>query len=91
MLSVALQKTPPDTAQRIISAVLAYSPLPKVTVRPKNLVRRLPLDKKSKNGVPHFVLPLEIGRVEVSDEAPAEMVVHAIDEVRYLSKWNAGD
>jgi 3-dehydroquinate synthase len=91
MLAVALQKTPPETAQRIISVVLAYSPLPKVTVRPKNLVKRLPLDKKSRNGVPNFVLPLEIGKVEVSDEAPAEMVIHALDEVRYLSKWNAGD
>ena len=91
MLSVALQKMPPATAQRIISAVLAYSPLPRVTVRPKNLAKRLPLDKKSRNGIPQFVLPVEIGKVEVSDEAPVEMVIHALDEVRYLSKWNAGE
>ena len=91
MLSVAMQKTPPETAQRIIAAVLAYSPLPKVNIRPKSLVRRLAMDKKSRNGVPHFVLPVEIGKVEVSNEVPPDMVIHALDEVRYLSKWNAGD
>jgi len=91
MLAVALHKTPPETAQRIIAAVLAYSPLPRVNVRPKSVVKRLAIDKKSRNGVPHFVLPVEIGKVEVSSEVPPEMVVHALDEVRYLSKWNAGD
>lgn len=91
MLSVAMQKTAPETAQRIIAAVLAYSPLPKVNIRAKSVVKRLAMDKKSRNGVPHFVLPVEIGKVEVSNEVPPDMVVHALDEVRYLSKWNAGD
>jgi len=91
MLAVALQKTPPATAQRIIAAVLAYSPLPKVNVRAKSVVKRLAMDKKSRNGVPHFVLPVDIGEVEISNDVPPEMVVHALDEVRYLSKWNAGD
>ncbi|MDP9266849.1 MAG: 3-dehydroquinate synthase [Acidobacteriota bacterium] len=91
MLAVAMQKTPPEIAQRIIGAVLAYSPLPRVNVRPKSVLKRLAMDKKSRNGVPHFVLPLEIGKVEVTNEVPPEMVIHALDEVRYLSKWNAGD
>jgi 3-dehydroquinate synthase len=91
MLAVALQKTPPETAQRIIAAILAYSPLPKVNVRPKSLVKRLAMDKKSRNGVPHFVLPVEVGKVEISNEVPPEMVVHALEEVRYLSRWNASD
>jgi len=91
MLSVALQKTTAATAQRIIAAVLAYSPLPKVNVRPKSLVKRLAMDKKSRNGVPHFILPVEIGKVEVSNDVPPEIVLHALDELRYLSKWNAGD
>jgi 3-dehydroquinate synthase len=91
MLAVAMQKTQPATAQRIIAAVLAYSPLPKVNVRAKSVVKRLAMDKKSRNGVPHFVLPVEIGKVEVTNEVPPALVIHAVDEVRYLSKWNAGD
>ncbi|MBI2678799.1 MAG: 3-dehydroquinate synthase [Candidatus Koribacter versatilis] len=91
MLSVAMQKTPPPTAQRIIAAVLAYSPLPKVNVRAKSVVKRLAMDKKSRNGVPHFILPVEIGKVEISNEVPPDMVIHALDEVRYLSKWNSGE
>jgi 3-dehydroquinate synthase len=91
MLSVAMQKTAAPTAQRIIAAVLAYSPLPKVNVRAKSVVKRLAMDKKSRNGVPHFILPVEIGKVEISNEVPPDMVMHALDEVRYLSKWNAGD
>ena len=91
MLSVALQKTSPVTAQRIIAAVLSYSPLPKVSIRPKNVIKRLGFDKKSKNGVPHFILPVDIGKVEVQADVPEPMLISALDEVRYLSKWNAGE
>ena len=90
-VSVEMQRMPAETAQRIIAAVLSYAPLPKVNVRPKSVLKRLATDKKSRNGVPHFVLPVEIGKVEVSNEVPPDMVMHALDEVRRLSKRNAGD
>jgi 3-dehydroquinate synthase len=91
MLSVALQKAPPVTAQRIIAAVLSYSPLPKVSIRSKNVIKRLGIDKKSRNGVPHFILPVAIGKVEIFADVPEPMLVSALDEVRYLSQRNAGD
>ncbi len=86
MIAAAMQKTDAETARRIISAVLAYSPLPKVESRSKNVLRRLKHDKKTLNGLVHFVLPLEIGKVEVTSDVPESIVLQAVDELRYLSQ-----
>lgn len=85
MISAALQKTDSDTARRIISAVLALAPLPRVEVRGKKVARRLLNDKKTLNGVVHFVLPVEVGRVEIVPDVPDVAVVQSIEELRYLS------
>lgn len=86
MIAAAMQKTSPATAQRIIAAVLAYAPLPRVSVRAKNVARRVLNDKKTVDGIAHFVLPREIGRVEISSGVPERAVVQAIEELRYLSR-----
>lgn len=86
MISAAMQKTDSDTARRIISTTLAYAPLPKVEPRSKKIVGRLRTDKKTTDGIVHFVLPLEIGRVEVVGDVPERTVAQAIDELRYLSQ-----
>jgi 3-dehydroquinate synthase len=86
MISVGMQMTDSGTAQRIISTILAYAPLPKVEVRSKSLVRRLGRDKKSVNGRVHFILPVEIGKVDVSADVPERAVVQAVEELRYLSQ-----
>ncbi|HYG98980.1 MAG TPA: 3-dehydroquinate synthase [Terriglobales bacterium] len=86
MIAAAMQRTDADTARRIISTVLAYAPLPKVETRGKKIISRLKTDKKTTNGVVHFILPLEIGRVEVVPDIPERAVVQAIDELRYLSQ-----
>ena len=59
-----------ETAQRIIAAVLAYAPLPKVTARGKSVAKRVHSDKKTTDGVVHFVLPKEIGEVEIVPDVP---------------------
>lgn len=86
MISAAMQRANADTARRIISTVLAYAPLPKVEPRGKKILNRLRSDKKTLDGVVHFVLPLEIGRVEVVPDVPERAVMQAIDELRYLSQ-----
>lgn len=86
MIGAGLQKTDAEAARRIISAVLAYAPLPRVTARSKNVARRLRADKKTVGGAIHFVLPLEIGRVEIVRDVPERAVLHAIDELRTLSQ-----
>lgn len=86
MIAAAMQKTSAETAQRIISSVLAYASLPRVDVRSKNIVRRILSDKKTANGVAHFVLPSEIGKVRISSDVSQQAVLQAVDEIRYLSR-----
>jgi 3-dehydroquinate synthase len=86
MIAAGLQKAEADTARRIISTVLALAPLPKVDLASKKVTRRLQSDKKTKNGAVHFVLPVEIGKVEIVSDIPERAVVQAIEELRYLSQ-----
>jgi 3-dehydroquinate synthase len=86
MIAAGMQKTSSQTAQRIISAVLAYAPLPRVEARSKNIARRVLSDKKTVDGIAHFVLPREIGQVEIVRNVPERAVLQAIEELRYLSR-----
>ncbi len=86
MISAAMQKMDSVSAQRVISAVLAYAPLPRISTRPRNVLRRLQADKKTVNGVVHFILPAAIGTVEVVPDVPERTVLQAVEEVRYLSQ-----
>ena len=42
--------------------------------------------KKTRNGVVHFVLPREIGKVEIANDVPEQVVIEAVDELRRLSR-----
>ena len=85
MIAAAMQRTDSETARRIISAVLALAPLPKVETRGKKIARRLSTDKKTLDGVVHFVLPVQIGQVEIANDVPQAAVIQAVEELRYLS------
>jgi 3-dehydroquinate synthase len=86
MIAAAMQKTDSETARRIISTVLALATLPRVEPRGKRVFRRLKSDKKTTNGVVHYVLPTRIGAAEIVSEVPDSAVVQAIEELRYLSR-----
>jgi 3-dehydroquinate synthase len=86
MIAVAIQKTSPETAQKIIASVLAYAALPKVESSGKKIVKRLASDKKTLNGVVHFVLPTDLGKVEIVNNVPEKVVIQAVEELRYLSQ-----
>lgn len=85
MISATMHKADSETVRKIISAVLAIAPLPRVETRGKKIAQRLGADKKTLNGVVHFVLPVEIGRVEIANDVPQAAVVQAVEELRYLS------
>ena len=85
MIAAAMQKCDGETARRIISTVLAYATLPRVEPRGKKIVRRLAVDKKTVNGMPHFILPTEIGKVDIVSDVPERAIAQAVDELRYLS------
>jgi len=86
MLAVAMQKTSPENAQRIIASVLAYASLPKVETRGKRIVKRLGSDKKTVDGAVHFILPTELGSVEIVKDVPEKAIIQAVEELRYLSQ-----
>ncbi len=86
VLGKSLNLTDPETAQRIIAIVLAYGSLPDVDVSGKRVLKLLQSDKKTMGGVPHFVLPTAIGKVEVVNTVPASAVIAAVEEIKQLSK-----
>src|SRR4051794_21241021 len=86
MIAAAMQKSDGETAKRIIGTVLAYAPLPKVQSRSKNVIKRMHSDKKKQNGHVHFILPRQIGEVEIVSDVPDRAVQQAVEEIRYLSQ-----
>jgi 3-dehydroquinate synthase len=74
------------TAGRISNSVLGFGRLPRMQLQTANIVKRLRSDKKTRQGVVHFILPREIGKVEITTDVPASVVRQAIDEVRKLSR-----
>ena len=86
MLAVAMQKTSPENAQRIIGNILAYASLPKVESRGKRIVKRLGTDKKTIDGAVHFILPTELGSVEIVKNVPEQAILQVVEELRYLSQ-----
>lgn len=75
-----------DTSEQIIQAVLQSGPLPKITSKSRNILRLLQSDKKTRNGVVHFVLPTSIGKVEIVNDVPESVVLQAVDRLLELSK-----
>src|SRR5215469_6375657 len=86
MIGIAVHRTSSDVARHIVSAVLAYSPLPEVTSRGADIAERIVSDKKTVDGTTHFVLPRDIGKVEIYNKVPKEAVMHAVEHIRYLSR-----
>jgi 3-dehydroquinate synthase len=85
-IALGVNRTDSVTAGRIADAVLSLGRLPEVKVSPKKILARLQSDKKTQNGVVHFILPREIGKVEVASDIPESAVVDAVEELRRLSR-----
>jgi 3-dehydroquinate synthase len=84
-IAAAVGRLDRETANRITEAVLALGPLPKVTANGPRILKLLQTDKKTRNSVVHFVLPTQIGAVEIVNDVPASVVVKAVDTLRILS------
>jgi 3-dehydroquinate synthase len=85
LLGIAAAKLPLEDAARIIRLVRRVGPLP---VLPKVSAARLSeamrSDKKSRDGHPRFVLPTQIGRVQIGVEAPGDLVALVWNELMRL-------
>ena len=89
-IALSVGRTDSVTAGRIADAVLSLGRLPEVKVSARKILVRLQADKKTQNGVVHFVLPREIGKVEVAADVPENIVVAAVEELRRLSRQGWG-
>jgi 3-dehydroquinate synthase len=85
-IALSVGRTDSVTAGRIADAVLSLGRLPEVNVQSRKILARLRADKKTQDGVVHFVLPREIGKVEVAADVPESVVIAAVEEVRRLSR-----
>ena len=74
------------TAGRVTNAVLGFGRLPRMELKTANILKRLHSDKKTRQGVVHFVLPREIGKVEITSDVPEAIVRVAVDEIRKLAR-----
>jgi 3-dehydroquinate synthase len=74
-ISAALDRIPAAEAERVESAVLSIGKLPSLKgIRLNTVLDAVKHDKKVRDGAIHFVLPLAIGRVEVTPEVSLDLV-----------------
>lgn len=85
-IALAFGKLDSVTAGRITNAVIGFGKLPRMKFESANIVKRLRSDKKTRNGLVHFVLPREIGKVEIASDVPEAIVRSAVDEIRRLAR-----
>jgi 3-dehydroquinate synthase len=85
-IAVALGKLNSVTAGRITDSIFGLGKLPRTKFNSANIVKRLRSDKKTRKGVIHFVLPREIGKVEVTSDVPVTIIRSAVEEIRKLAR-----
>jgi len=68
------------------NSILGFGRLPRMELKTANILKRLRSDKKTRQGVVHFVLPREIGKVEIASDVPEAIIRSAIDEIRKLAR-----
>jgi 3-dehydroquinate synthase len=89
-IALSVGRTDSVTAGRIADAVLSLGRLPEVKVSARKILARLQADKKTQNGAVHFVLPREIGKVEIASDVPDKVVITAVEELRRVSSGGWG-
>ena len=68
--------------ERIVGAILNWGKLPSVTLQTDRAMRLVQSDKKTERGVVNFVLPTEIGKVEIVNNVPQAAIAAALAEIR---------
>jgi 3-dehydroquinate synthase len=89
-IALTVGSTDSVTAGRIADAVLSLGRLPELRVSARKILARLQADKKTQAGVVNFVLPREIGKVEIVADVPDNVVIGAVEELRRLSRGGWG-
>src|ERR1700677_406335 len=85
-IALATGKLDRVTAGRINHSHPCLCRLPRMELKTANLLKRLHSDKKTRQGVVHFILPRAIGKVEITSDVPETVVRAAVDEMRKLAR-----
>jgi 3-dehydroquinate synthase len=85
-VALSTRKLDSVTAGRITNSVLGLGRLPRMTFKTSGILKRLHSDKKTRQGAVHFILPREIGKVEITSDVPEAIVRSAVDEIRKLAR-----
>jgi 3-dehydroquinate synthase len=85
-IALSMGKLDSVTAGRISNAILSFGRLPRMTIRTPNILKRLRSDKKTRQGVVHFILPKEIGKVEIVSDVPEATIKSAVEEIVKLAR-----
>lgn len=81
-LAAQLRQISPEDAERIVTLVASLGRLPALPpVRPERLYRQLFADKKKTGGELRFVLPRQVGRVEIVRNVPRAAVLATLREL----------
>jgi 3-dehydroquinate synthase len=84
-IALAAAKLDSVTAGRIRNAILSLGRLPRMKIQTAGILKRLRSDKKTRQGVVHFILPREIGKVEIVSDVPEAIVKSAVEEICKLA------
>ncbi len=77
-LAESLDMLPTEDREALVNTVLSYGPIPSLDgISAENLAARIGGDKKTIGGHVHFVLPTEIGKVEVVRDPNTNLIVDA--------------
>jgi 3-dehydroquinate synthase len=85
-IAAEIGKLPAAVSSRIQDAVYRLGTLPEIHSSTARVMRLLASDKKTTNGVVHFVLPRAIGEVEIVKDVPKTVVVRSIQKLRAHSR-----
>ena len=75
-----------DSAERITRATLALGKLPAFRAQTAGIMKRLHADKKTRDGVVHFILNTKIGKVVIANDVPSAVVRSAVEEIRRMAR-----
>ncbi len=86
-LAVRLRRLRAETARTLTQTILKTArPLPSIPATASAVLAHTATDKKMRSGVLHFVLPRDIGTVEIVRNVPAAAALEAVREIIQLSQ-----
>jgi 3-dehydroquinate synthase len=75
-----------ETCERIRRATLVWGTLPRIRVPAASVLELVRSDKKTESGVVHFILPTEIGKVEIRNDVPRRLIASSLAEIVRFSR-----